>query len=119
MFYFDVSGDNRNAEFYEQGFLSSFIYWMHLGKGNLEMGCVGIIPGDGSMDGIKRYFLEENRQIKLAHNGLCMYPGEKYINVKDLLYDPKDFYTFRLKDKQIIDTRIEMFKKLGFSTSLY
>ena len=113
-FFFDVSGEsNQNGLFFEDSFSSNFMYWMHLRNPKLVDGCIQ--NRVGSIDFLKEFVKVKNGVRGIEHFAYC-------INLKDgttdsqvrIFFMPENFYSFRVKNREFIDTRDEVLTELGF-----
>lgn len=102
LFYFDVSEDGQRGTFYTESLLLSLANRLHI-ENEGDKGCVGVFYQDilnleklvVVKDGIRGF-------IYSAHCG-------------ELFYKTNDFYAFKLKNGEIIDTKKEVLKNLGFN----
>ncbi len=103
LFYFDTSDDYLNGRFYEMSTLGRFSDWMFF-KGSYK-------PGSCSLPVFIINRPEQLKEIFMTKK------GEKGFYLYDYCYKPhfyslKDFYAFRLKNKEPIDIKDRILREL-------
>lgn len=113
LFYFDFDalGDQQSFKFYEVTLnIGGFEYWVHLQRNHIPNGCVGSIFD-------KKKLLEsivtKDNQRGFTYDSICV--KDKYgVGWVKVFYDPKNFYAFKLRNRDIFDIKKDLLKDLGF-----
>ncbi|MBI3103880.1 hypothetical protein HYZ05_02985 [Candidatus Daviesbacteria bacterium] len=111
LFYFDTSDIEGQGPFYSEGFLIAFPFWMHFEDNKLRDGCFEILYFNEHRQ-LLPYIMEQNGRRGLFYRSLCVEKGN--VSHKDILYEPENFFAFKLKNKDFIDIRDGILKELGF-----
>ncbi|OGE34532.1 hypothetical protein A3C32_04280 [Candidatus Daviesbacteria bacterium RIFCSPHIGHO2_02_FULL_41_14] len=105
-FFIDTSTDPKNGEFYEQGFVNGFTYWIYMPDRELHSKCAALI--------IRKEQLSRAYQTKGGQKGFIL-PSYCVLDRKDpnftlygkngvmTFYPISSFYAFRLENKDVID----------------
>ncbi|MBI2600871.1 hypothetical protein HYW42_02860 [Candidatus Daviesbacteria bacterium] len=111
LFYFDASDDLTTPQlFYPVTVMSGFEQKMHIYNGRIIDGCVGIIT--------EKAILQKSITMKYGvkgfnSNSLCV--EDSYATgMQQVFYSSDEFYSFKLKDKNVIDVKENVLKELGF-----
>lgn len=105
LFYFDTSGDYQNGRFYEQSMLGRFSDWMYF-KGSFP-------PGSCAVPVFIINHLELLRDMITVKEGKIGFYYHDYC--KPFFYQIRDFYAFKLINKQPIDIKDEVLRQLGIT----
>ena len=124
LFYFDVSGESStDGLFFSESFQSNFMYWMHIRTPKLVEGCIQ--DTGGTVEDLKKLVKVKNGVKGIEYRAYCIHPNDGTHEVVyptdgthespvQTFYMPENFYYFRVKNREFIDTRDEVLKELGF-----
>lgn len=108
LFYFDIKDDYENGRFYEQSMLGRVSDWMYF-KGRFD-------PKSCAVPLAIINNIEQLKSMMEMRNGLWGFSYHDFCN-KTFFYPLQDFYAFKLMNKQPIDIKGEILKKLGITSN--
>lgn len=111
LFYFDTSDIEGEGPFYSEGFLIAFPFWMHFEDNKLRDGCFEILYLNEHKQ-LLPYIREQDGRKGFFYRSLCVDKGK--VSYKEILYGAENFYAFKIKNKDFIDIKEEVFEELGF-----
>ena len=106
--YFDVSQDSKNAEIYDQGFISHIFYRIRYQNNQLQGGCMIITAED--IESLRQKIIVEssNRLVYNVIHYRCISPKAGDITDHSGPFIAEQIYAFRLKDLKVIDITDEV-----------
>lgn len=111
LFYFDTSDLSGEGPFYSEGFLIGFPFWMHFQDGQLIDGCIEVLYLNEHKQ-LLLYIREQDGEKGFLFRGLCVEGGRS--SYKEILYKVENFYAFKIKSRDFIDIKEQIFMELGF-----
>lgn len=109
LFYFDT--DYANARYYSETILQAFPYWMHiLRSNNYPSGCIAYLI-NSEKDPLKLgdFIEKKGNSIKFKSSSYCV-KGRQLSVTQFSEIDLDNIYAFRIRDKQIKDSKEEFLK---------
>ncbi len=103
---------NTDGLFLQESFQSHFMAWMHLRTPKLVSGCIRDIGG--TVEELKALVKVKNGVRGFVYDSYCINPTDGTYDSTEIFYTPENFYSFKVKNREFIDTRDEVLKKLGF-----
>ncbi len=110
LFYFDTT-EIDNGPFYTESFLSSFPFWMRFQGTELINGCSERLYFNEHKQ-LQSYVKERSGEKGFFYKGLCVNNGK--VSYEDIFYKQENFYAFKLKNKDFVDIKEQVFNELGF-----
>lgn len=108
--YFDISDISGNGQFYSEGFLISFPFFMHFRDNKIADGCIGIVHEDSQMVKLRESVQVKDGRKGFNYPGLCVMEGKS--TLQTLFFPDDHFYAFKIKDRKLIDIKEEILEKL-------
>lgn len=108
LFYFDTSKLQGDGPFYTEGLLSSLPFFMHFEGDRLIDGCFEVFYQEKSK--LAALIMEKNGERGFVYRSLCVENGRG--SYREIFHKEENFYAFLLKDKNLIDIKMELLKEL-------
>lgn len=111
IFYFDVSEDaQKSTYYYEESLFHSLPIRILLRDEKIHDGCIGIFYR--GIDNLAKLITIKTGQKGFIYQGQCIINGIGG-NTQGIFYKIENFYAFKIKGRELIDTKEEVLEKLS------
>lgn len=110
-FFFDISGDPANGDFYSETIHSSFPSWIHYYNGAIIEGCMNEIMDKKTL---AASLTKKDGKTGFILQGVCVKKpmGEFYLK-QDVFYSLDNFYAFAVNQNKLTDIKEEVLNQMG------